>query len=52
MDSEPEPETIARKLGLPVAMVRDTLVLDQDAISLDASFSYGWKGLTDVLPAA
>ncbi len=52
LDPESEPETVARKLGVSVGLVRDTLVLAQEAMSLDASFRDGEQGLLDVLPAA
>jgi RNA polymerase primary sigma factor len=37
-ESEPEPETIAKALGVSVEMVQDTLMRARDVWSLDASF--------------
>ena len=37
-ESDPEPETIAKKLGVSVEMVQDTLMRARDVWSLDASF--------------
>jgi RNA polymerase primary sigma factor len=37
-ESDPEPETIAKKLGVSVEMVKDTLLRARDVWSLDASF--------------
>ncbi|MDA0748969.1 MAG: sigma-70 family RNA polymerase sigma factor, partial [bacterium] len=37
-ESDPEPETIAEKLGVSVEMVQDTLLRARDVWSLDASF--------------
>ena len=37
-EAEPEPETIARELGVSVEMVQDTLLRARDVWSLDASF--------------
>ena len=36
-ETEPEPETVAKKLGVSVNMVQDTLMLARDVWSLDAS---------------
>ena len=37
-EADPEPETIAEKLGVSVEMVKDTLLRARDVWSLDASF--------------
>ena len=37
-EADPEPETIAKKLGVSVEMVKDTLLRARDVWSLDASF--------------
>ena len=37
-ETEPEPETVAKELGVSVEMVKDTLLRARDVYSLDASF--------------
>ena len=37
-ETEPEPETVAKRLGVSVEMVQDTLLRARDVWSLDASF--------------
>ncbi len=37
-EAEPEPETVAKELGVSVEMVKDTLLRARDVYSLDASF--------------
>ena len=37
-ETEPEPETVAKELGVSVEMVQDTLMRARDVWSLDASF--------------
>lgn len=50
-ESEPEPEVIAKELGVSEEMVKDTLMRSRDVWSLDASFKEGDDhSLLNVLP--